>query len=343
MRSRLALAGEPIGAGEEVEVLGDRQLAVERELLRHVADALARRGARRAQVDAGDAQRAAGRRQQAAEHAEGGRLAGAVGAEQAEDLAGLDLEADVVDGGEGAELAHQIADLDGVVAVVGAPCVRPSESDRGAAAPRSPAVQQHHEAVLEARRDRRRVDAGERAALGLDQPHLAALRHRVDDVGIVEQPRLEQRAPARPPAAWRGTRAPPRRSVTDCGGPCASTLPSCMTTDVLAALRLVQVRGADQHRQALVVDEVQDDLPQLAPRQRVDADRRLVEQQQVGRAHQRAGEAELLLHAARQPAGEALGERPEVGHLHEPRIDRAALRRRSRRGGRRRGRGSPER
>ena len=33
-------AMEAIGAGEEVEVLRDRELAVERELLRHVADRL---------------------------------------------------------------------------------------------------------------------------------------------------------------------------------------------------------------------------------------------------------------------------------------------------------------
>ena len=55
---------------------------------------------------------AAARRKQAAQHAEGGGLAGAVGPEQAEDLAAAHLEVDVVDGGEGAEFLDQLLDLD---------------------------------------------------------------------------------------------------------------------------------------------------------------------------------------------------------------------------------------
>ena len=47
-------AVQAIGAGEEVEVLGDRELGVERELLRHIADLLARRGGAAPQVGAGD-------------------------------------------------------------------------------------------------------------------------------------------------------------------------------------------------------------------------------------------------------------------------------------------------
>ncbi len=51
-------------------------------------------------------------REQAAEHADGGRLARAVGAEVAEDLARRHLERDVVHRGEGAEAAGQPVDLD---------------------------------------------------------------------------------------------------------------------------------------------------------------------------------------------------------------------------------------
>ena len=61
----------------------------------------------------------------------------------------------------------------------------------------------------------------------------------------------------------------------------------------------------------LFVNQSQDDLPQLPARQRIDADRRLVEQQQLRRTDQRAGQAELLLHAAGQPAGQAVGEAAE--------------------------------
>ena len=51
---------------------------------------------------------AAARRQQTAQHAKRGGLAGAVGAEQAEDLAAVHLEVDVIDRGEGAEFLHQL-------------------------------------------------------------------------------------------------------------------------------------------------------------------------------------------------------------------------------------------
>jgi hypothetical protein len=66
-------------------------------------------------------------------------------------------------------------------------------------------------------------------------------------------------------------------------------------------------------------------LPELAPRQRIDAHRRLVEQQQLGRSHQCAGEAELLLHAARELAGRAIGEAGEVGHRQQPLVALAAF------------------
>ncbi len=112
MRSRLRAAVQSVGAGEEIEVLGDRELAVERKFLRHVADVLARRGARPAQVEAGDAQRSGSGGQKPAQHAERRRLARAVRTEQAEDLAATNFEADVIDRREGAELAHQVVHLD---------------------------------------------------------------------------------------------------------------------------------------------------------------------------------------------------------------------------------------
>ena len=56
---------------------------------------------------------AAGGREQAGEHLDGGGFAGAVGAEEAEELAGLDGEVDVVDGGEVAETAGEARGGDG--------------------------------------------------------------------------------------------------------------------------------------------------------------------------------------------------------------------------------------
>ena len=73
---------------------------------------------------------------------------------------------------------------------------------------------------------------------------------------------------------------------------------------------LFHVGGGDQHTHAGPVGtDALDEFPELPSRQRVDAGGGLVEDQQVGIVDQRATEAELLLHAAGQLAGEALGER----------------------------------
>jgi hypothetical protein len=49
-----------------------------------------------------------------------------------------------------------------------------------------------------------------------------------------------------------------------------------------AALGLVHVGGADDHAQLLVIDQLLHDLPQIAPRQRIDAHAGFVQQQQIG-------------------------------------------------------------
>ena len=59
------------------------------------------------QNDAIDRDRSAGRRDQPRQHPHRRRLAGAVGAEQRDDLALRDFEADVVDGDAGAEVAGE--------------------------------------------------------------------------------------------------------------------------------------------------------------------------------------------------------------------------------------------
>ena len=94
---------QSVDAREEVQVLAYAQVAVERELLGHVAHASAGGAGGLVQVEAGHAGTAGGRPQQAAHHLERGRLAGAVGAQQAEDLAAADAEGDLVGGREVAE------------------------------------------------------------------------------------------------------------------------------------------------------------------------------------------------------------------------------------------------
>ena len=56
-----------------------------------------------------------------------------------------------------------------------------------------------------------------------------------------------------------------------------------------------------------------DQVPELPARQGIDAGGGLVEDQQVRVVDQRAAQAELLLHAARQLAGRAVGKRRQPG------------------------------
>ena len=105
-------AAQPIGARKEIEILDDRQIAIERKLLGDITEPLASRRTRGMEIDASHAQRAMGWREQAAEHAEGGRFACPVRPEQTEHLAAPNLETYMIHCGEGAKLPNQIIDLD---------------------------------------------------------------------------------------------------------------------------------------------------------------------------------------------------------------------------------------
>src|SRR5689334_964507 len=63
-------------------------------------------------ADAGHANLAFRRRQEAAKHADGGGFARAVGAEEAEDFAAADLKGNMVGGRESAVADHEITGLD---------------------------------------------------------------------------------------------------------------------------------------------------------------------------------------------------------------------------------------
>ena len=108
-----SVSGEVEDAGVEVEVLTDRELAVEGERLRHVADALARGQVVGVHGIAEELGLAFGGGQEASQHLHRGGLAAAVGAEEAEDLAAADGEAHAVHGGEAAEPLGEVGGLDG--------------------------------------------------------------------------------------------------------------------------------------------------------------------------------------------------------------------------------------
>src|SRR5690606_25800870 len=109
---------------EELQVVLGAQVPIEAELLRHVADRRLDARGRARDVVPGDEGPPRGRREQAAQHADGRRLAGAVRAEIAEDLAAPDLEGDVAHRDEGAEALAEIAHLDDRVAHGASACAR---------------------------------------------------------------------------------------------------------------------------------------------------------------------------------------------------------------------------
>ena len=121
------LLGAAIGiAGRQAvqPTLQPQQLApglagIERRLLEGDADAQPDLAGVLDDVEAGDGRLAARRRQQRAQHPHGRRLAGAVRAEEAVDLAAPDLEVDAGDGVLVVEVADQGAGADGGVVIVG--------------------------------------------------------------------------------------------------------------------------------------------------------------------------------------------------------------------------------
>jgi hypothetical protein len=100
--------------GEQPQCLADPQLVGQGSVLQLGADAAAQAVAGRRRVEAEDLRRAAVRPTQALEDLDGGRLSGAVGAEQAEQLATADGEGHAVeDVGRPVALAQPI-DFDDV-------------------------------------------------------------------------------------------------------------------------------------------------------------------------------------------------------------------------------------
>ena len=187
-------------------------------------------------------------------------------------------------------------------------------------------VQQRDEGVLEARRDRLDARALQRRRRGArlgHQSNVGALDQRIDHARRAERGFL-QRALAGAFAVREKT-APAHRCAERRGLAFFERLAFVQQQHAVAAFGLVQVGGREQHAHALAFHQPVHDLPQLAPRHRVDADGRLVQQQQLRRAHQRAGEAQLLLHPARQAPRQARSERRKAGHLHQLRVAPGAL------------------
>ena len=114
--------GQALEPAEEPEVLAGGEVLVDRGVLPGDADQLAHLVGAARDVDAEDLGAAAVDRQQRREHPEHRGLAGAVGAEHAEDLAAAYLEVDAVDGAEVAEGLDEPGGVDGEVAARDVEC-----------------------------------------------------------------------------------------------------------------------------------------------------------------------------------------------------------------------------
>ena len=82
--------------------------------------------------------------------------------------------------------------------------------------------------------------------------------------------------------------------------------------------RLLHVSGRHEYAHAGPLgSDALDQLPELPARQRIDAGRRLVEDEQVRVVDQRAAQAEFLLHAAGELAGGPVEEGGQPGCLRQ--------------------------
>ena len=228
-----------------------------------------------------------------------------------------DAEAHMIDGDEGAEALDE-----------------PFGDDRGlgrldhAACPCC--LEESDEDVLDAGLGARDLDEGN--ARG--RRALAQLGHAtfgvVDHDAARRRPRAARRSRRRAPSiALRTARAcgeaivisaPGMRCLSRCGVSQYLRRPWWSKAEARAALGLVQIGGRDQDRHAALAQGVENP-PEIPPRDGIDAGRRLVEEEHPRRVDQRANEAELLLHPARELPGEPTAERTQV------RRRRAAVRR----------------
>src|SRR5260221_8065325 len=103
--------GQAVDATVEPDVLSNGEIRVQAEALAHVADVAPNLQTLRTHIESGNVRLALGRRQQADEHLDGGRLAGAIGTEKAEYFAGTNVEGDVIDRDERSEPAGEVARL----------------------------------------------------------------------------------------------------------------------------------------------------------------------------------------------------------------------------------------
>ena len=155
------------------------------------------------------------------------------------------------------------------------------------------------------------------------QAHRGALYHPIHDRFLVE--RLAQQRSALIGGDGHAKDAPFHALGQFARRPGMEQLALVQQIDDVAPFGLVEISGGPKHADAFA-DQILYHVPQFAPRHRVDADAGLVEQQQLWLLQQGAGEAELLLHAAGELAGQPVLEPFQIGELQQPVEARLAVR-----------------
>ena len=84
--------------------------------------------------------------------------------------------------------------------------------------------------------------------------------------------------------------------------------------DMVTTLSLIHISGAEQDSHLLVGNLLLNDAPQFPPRDGIDAHTGFIQQKQLGRMDQGAGQTKLLLHAAGELSCQPFAERTECCH-----------------------------
>ena len=113
MRLLVVFAIEAVHAADEAQVFRGGEAAEKREAFGDDADLALDFEGMGGEVEAEKLDVARGGREQPGHHFDGGGFAGSIGSEEAEELTRSDVEGDVIDRGEGAEAAGEVADGDG--------------------------------------------------------------------------------------------------------------------------------------------------------------------------------------------------------------------------------------
>ena len=255
--------------------------------------------------------RARSRRQQAAQHADGGGFARAVGAEEAEDFAAADVELTSIHGDEIAEALDQVAiSTAGILHLSGGmlaqlllrtSAMNTSSSDGTMALKRDDG-------------DALRVQLLRASVPGVqEQMQIGAGRLHRQHAGL----RFEQVSGGALIGGFDFVADLLRSCVSaPCGVSQRIMRPWCIKPDAIAALGFIQIGGGDENRQA-VAHQLIENGPEIAARNRIDAVGGLVQKQHLRLVQQRAHQRQLLFHAAGEIAGAARAERLHARHAQQ--------------------------